>query len=397
MAALTNAFAIAAPSMSLAVLFEEIAADLNLSLVQVGMVWGIASLPSILFSLVGGAIGDRFGPKRVLIIGCLAAGLFGALRGLTVNFATLIAAMLLFGTAAPFISMNTVKTCGMWFPKRQLGLASGVLSMAMAFGFLFGSMFSATTLSPMLGGWRNVLFFYGAAAVLLALPWIFTNARPPEAPAADGIAAPLVKPTSILHNTARVLRIRNILLLGVALLGFNGSVQGTLGYLALYLRDQGWPPASADGALAAFHTVSMLATIPIALLSDRLGTRKKILLAAITSVSLGGVLLTFVQGSLIWPAVLMMGMVRDGFMAVIITASIETDGIGPGLAGTAMGAIMVFSNLGGLLAPALGNSLAAVSPALPFLFWAGLAEIGFLSLLRMVEQPRVPVVPRPVS
>lgn len=383
--------------MSLAVLFEEIAADLNLSLVQVGMVWGIASLPSILFSLVGGAIGDRFGPKRVLIIGCLAAGLFGALRGLTVNFATLIAAMLLFGTAAPFISMNTVKTCGMWFPKRQLGLASGVLSMAMAFGFLFGSMFSATTLSPMLGGWRNVLFFYGAAGLLLALPWIFTHARPPEAPAANGVAAPVVKPTSILHNVAGVMRIRNILLLGIALLGFNGCVQGTLGYLALYLRDQGWPPASADGALAAFHTISMIGTIPIALLSDRLGTRKKILLAALVSVSLGGVLLTIVQGGLVWPAVLMMGMVRDGFMAVIITASIETDGIGPGLAGTAMGAIMVFGNLGGLIAPALGNSLAAVNPALPFLFWAGLAGAGFLSLLRMVEHPRVPVVPKPVA
>lgn len=382
--------------MSLAVLFEEIAADLNLSLVQVGMVWGIASLPSILFSLVGGAIGDRFGPKRVIILGCLAAGLLGALRGLTVNFATLIGAMLLFGTAAPFIVMNTMKTCGMWFPTRQLGLASGVLSMAMAFGFLFGSMFSATTLSPMLGGWRNVLFFYGACGVLLALPWIFTQASPPSAPVAMG-RTPAAQPTSLLQNVAGVLRIRNILLLGIALLGFNGCVQGTLGYLALYLRDLGWPPASADGALAAFHTISMIFAIPIALLSDRLGTRKKILLAAIASVSLGGVLLSVVQGGLVWPAVLMMGIVRDGFMAVIITASIETDGIGPGLAGTAMGAIMVFANLGGLIAPALGNSLASVNPALPFLFWAGLAGVGFLSLLRVVEHPRIPVVPKPVS
>ncbi len=382
--------------MSIAVLFEEISIDLNLTLVQMGMVWGIVALPSILFSLLGGAIGDRFGPKRVLVIGCLAAGLFGSLRGLSANFATLVGAMFLFGTAAPFVVMNTMKTCGLWFPRRQLGLASGVLSMAMALGFLIGSMFSATTLSPALGGWRNVLFFYGAAGVLLALPWIFTPAAPPSAPAVMGTAAPVVKPTSILSNVARVLRIRSILLLGVALLGFNGCVQGTLGYLSLYLRNQGWPPASADGALAAFHTMSMLATIPIALLSDRLGTRKKVLIAALVSVSLGGVLLTFVQGSLVWPAVLMMGMVRDGFMAVIITASIETDGVGSALAGTAMGAVMVFGNLGGLLAPALGNSLAAFHPGLPFLFWAGLAGVGIASLLRITEHARVHAVPRPV-
>lgn len=382
--------------MSIAVLFEEISIDLNLTLVQMGMVWGIVALPSILFSLLGGAIGDRFGPKRVLVIGCLAAGLFGSLRGLSANFATLVGAMFLFGTAAPFVVMNTMKTCGLWFPRRQLGLASGVLSMAMALGFLIGSMFSATTLSPALGGWRNVLFFYGAAGVLLALPWIFTPAAPPSAPAVMGTAAPVVKPTSILSNVARVLRIRSILLLGVALLGFNGCVQGTLGYLSLYLRNQGWPPASADGALAAFHTMSMLATIPIALLSDRLGTRKKVLIAALVSVSLGGVLLTFVQGGLVWPAVLMMGMVRDGFMAVIITASIETDGVGSALAGTAMGAVMVFGNLGGLLAPALGNSLAAFHPGLPFLFWAGLAGVGIASLLRITEHPRVHAVPRPV-
>ncbi len=65
--ALTNTLAVAIPVMCLPVLFSEISRDLHLSLVQVGLVWGIGALPGILTVLVGGAIGDRFGPKRVLI------------------------------------------------------------------------------------------------------------------------------------------------------------------------------------------------------------------------------------------------------------------------------------------------------------------------------------------
>jgi MFS family permease len=64
--------------MAMPVLFDEIAADLHLSLVQVGLVWGIGALPGIVAGLLGGAIGDRFGPKRVLILGCMLSGFWAA-------------------------------------------------------------------------------------------------------------------------------------------------------------------------------------------------------------------------------------------------------------------------------------------------------------------------------
>ncbi len=170
LAALTNCITVAVPSMALPVLFAEISADLHLDLVQVGLVWGITALPGIFTSLVGGMVGDRFGPKRVLVVCCLLAGLSGALRGLSADFISLSAAMLLFGLFAPMITTNSVKTCGMWFSPRQLGLANGVLSMGMALGFLLGSLLSATVLSPVLGGWRNVIFCLVVSASCYAFP-----------------------------------------------------------------------------------------------------------------------------------------------------------------------------------------------------------------------------------
>ncbi|RPI97341.1 MAG: hypothetical protein EHM39_09650, partial [Chloroflexi bacterium] len=97
LAALTMALTVAVPGMCMSVLFAEISDDLGLSRTQVGVIWGIGALPGILIALVGGSIGDRFGPTRVLIAACLLSGAAGALRGLSTNFITLIVTGFVFG------------------------------------------------------------------------------------------------------------------------------------------------------------------------------------------------------------------------------------------------------------------------------------------------------------
>lgn len=385
---LTNALVVAAPSMALPVLFSDMARDLHLNLVQIGLVWGISALPGIFTVLLGGAISDRFGPKRVLIAGCLLVGLTGGLRGLVVDFPTLMAAMLLFGVFSPLISMNTLKACSTWFPRHQLGLASGVLSMGMAVGFLFGSMFSATLISPWLGGWRMVLYFYGAISIFLLIPWYFTRSL-------AGYSSRAVSSTghkSLRQTVAHVGRIRNIWLFGLAMFGVGGGIQGTLGYLPLYLRGLGWADPSADGALAAFHTVSMLFVVPIALASDRLGTRKKVLVVACILFVFGIGMLSVAGGPLVWLMVVIAGFARDGFMAVFLTLVIETDGVGAAYAGTATGMVMVFGSIGSVLGPPLGNSLATVTPGMPFILWAALVLVGLGGILASREQRMRPAL-----
>lgn len=388
LAMLTNTLVAAVPGMALSVLFNEMSRDLHLSLFQVGLIWGLGSLPGIATVLIAGMVGDRIGPKRVLVASCLLIGVAGALRGLAINFNTLAVTVFLFGLASSFISMNTLKACGMVFSRQQLGLASGVLSMGMALGFLSASLLSATVLSPWLGGWRNVLILYGGIDLLMAIPWLLIRSLPSHTAAGPGPAAGRSSQnpggpghTSLRSTFTYVLKIRNVWLYGLVLIGVGGCVQGVLGYIPLYLRGQGWPGPSADGALAAFHTISLLCAIPIALASDRLRSRKKVLLAASGSIILGVSLLSVVSGGWVWLAVCLAGMVRDGFMAVLMTAIIETDGVGPVYAGTAVGIVSAMGNLGSLTAPPLGNSLASLAPGLPFIFWAVLTVMGLIALL----------------
>ena len=107
----TFTFVVAIPQMSLPVLFDEISAELGLSLVQVGWIWGAGSVLGILVGLIGGPVGDRFGPRRTLAVACLLMGIAGAARGLSNGFTMLTVTTLITGFAQWSIPMNVHKTC----------------------------------------------------------------------------------------------------------------------------------------------------------------------------------------------------------------------------------------------------------------------------------------------
>ena len=130
----------------------------------------------------------------------------------------------------------------------------------------------------------------------------------------------------------------------------------------------------------------MVAVILMALCSDRIGSRKAVLLPAALMIIAGTGLLSITDGMLVWGAVIMAGVVRDGFMAVFMTMIIETEGVGAAYAGTAIGLAMLFSALGTLTAAPAGNSLAHIDPGLPFVFWAVMGLIGFIGLSSINEK-----------
>jgi len=180
LAALTFTLVVAIPQMSLPVLFDEISTDIGLNLVQVGWIWGIGSAMGIVVGLIGGPVGDRFGPRRTLAVACLLIGIAGAARGLSNSFAMLAFTVLNTGFAQWSIPMSVHKTCGVWFPKKQLGVANGVVSVGMALGFMSGSLLAAAVFSPLFGGWRHVLYVYGAVAILFGAFWWFSQEKAGE-------------------------------------------------------------------------------------------------------------------------------------------------------------------------------------------------------------------------
>ena len=377
LASLTTTFVIGVPAVSLAVLFKEIIGDLHLNLVQVGLIWSIGSLPAIFTSPLSGAVIDRFGPKRVMLAGVFLVALTAGLRGVATSFGTLMGIIVVVGGLVPLVINSSYKVCGIWFPPQQLGRANSILTMGMGLGALLGALLSATVISPWLGGWRHVMFFYGVLAALFCIPWAFTR------PAPQTIEGKTREPAAIPMRQAltHIAKLKNIWLFGITLLGISGCIQGLSGYLSLYLKNLGWPAVQADGALSLLSATGLIFILPIGWVSDRLRERKKMLFVVLPLMAVGTALLSVVNGWLVWAAIILTGIVNSGATALLLALVIESDGVGPLYAGTAVGFVMFFFQLGNFLSPPLGNKLADFAPGLPFVLWAGMVVIGILSLV----------------
>jgi len=359
------------------VLFKEISEDLGLSLVQIGTVWGVVSLAGVFVGLIGGLLGDRFGVRLVLSLACLLVGITGALRGLSVDFVSLTITVFVYGLIRAIIPINVHKTVSIWFQGRNLGMANGVVSMGMGIGLMLGSMISATVLSPLVGGWRNVLFLYGAVSVLIGTLWVLSGKEPHQVNSVAGYSSAV----PMRQALSRLVRIKDLWLLGFTLMFRMGCILGMAGYLPLYLQERGWAAASADGTLAGFYAASMIAVVPLSLLSDRLGSRKAILFTALLTAIIGLSLLPVVDGITVWLLMILVGIFMDGFMAVSVTMVQETKGVGPKYSGTALGLVFTISQLGAFISPPLGNSFASINLGLPFIFWASLSGIALITLV----------------
>jgi nitrate/nitrite transporter NarK len=364
------------------VLFPEISEELGLSMVAIGTIWGMDPLAGVFLGLVGGLLSDRFGVKRMLTVVCILAGVFGALRGFSVDFFSMAAFMFLFGLMAAVIPSIVPKVNAVWFAGNRLGLANGMLIVAWSVGAVIATLSSATLISPWLGGWKNVLFLFGAPPVLLGLLWWFTGREPRQ----DETGHVPVVGEPLRRALANVIRIKDVWIMGVALLTYWGANMGFGGYLPLYLRNIGWEPVLADTAMTIFSGVGVVGVIPMVLYSDRIRSRRIVMFIATILLALSIGLIPFVGMGGIWVLLIIGGLIRTGFSALANTLIFETKGVGGTYGGTAIGLTNTLGMLGAFLAPPIGNSFTAINDDVPLYFWALLALVA-LPLIIMVKEP----------
>jgi NNP family nitrate/nitrite transporter-like MFS transporter len=380
-----SALVVGAERMCLPPLFIEITESLNMSMTQMLMVWAMDPLAGVFTSLGGGLLIDKFGVKRTLAAACLLAGITGALRGISVDFPSMAVTMFIFGLLAAAMPTLLAKVTATWFIGQRLALANSIIAVGATSGSMLGTITSATILSPLLGGWRYVLFLYGIPPVLLGLLW-FITAREPDR---GKTRTAEVSQVPFREALSRVIRIKSVWIIGLVSMGTMGAFISMSGYLPTYLRAVGWDGAAADSALTVLIGMTAISSIPMGIISDRLGSRKTVLVPSffLVAVTLGAI--PFFNGTAVWVLIVVNGLLRGSMFPLLNSLVVEQEGVGARYAGTAIGVVLSLGMLGGSFTPPLGGAIADVyGGGAALLTWAAISMISLAGLFFVKEAPR---------
>jgi EmrB/QacA subfamily drug resistance transporter len=150
------------------VALAAIGRDMRLSPIDLQWVMNAELLPLAALTLVAGALGDRFGQKRIFLAGIALYGVGVAAVGFAPSFAPLIVGRFLQGLGEALILPNGLSTLGQAFPADKKARAVGIWSAAAAVASGVAPAIAGAILDH--GSWRTTfLMLLPAAAGALAV------------------------------------------------------------------------------------------------------------------------------------------------------------------------------------------------------------------------------------
>lgn len=233
-----------------------------------------------------GILADTWGPRRVVALGGVVAGIGSLLFGMADTLAAASFGRLLVGLGVSVTFISLLKLNAAWFHDRHFATMTGVTILI---GNM-GSLLAATPLSWALGfvTWRTIFSGIGIFSLLMAvLSWWLVRDHPGKVglPSMRELDGKIAHPLHTGHWYDGLLIVLNNRATWPGLwvnTGLAGSLFAFVGLWAVpYLRDV----YGMDRAAATEHTGLMLAGFAlggffIGTISDRLGRRKPVMFTA---------------------------------------------------------------------------------------------------------------------
>jgi len=376
--------------------------------------WAINAylLPLSALLLLGGALGDRFGRRRLLVLGIVLFALASAACALAQSIAWLLAARAIQGIGAALLMPNSLAILGGAFSGEARGRAIGAWAatgaMTAAIGpvlggalidsvgwpaiFLLNIPLAAAAIALTLryvadeprGGERNHLDLAGAVlatSALGALAWALTLGAGPRGWSAVSIGGALAGATLTLAFVWVEKLRKERAMMPLALFGSRSFVGLSLLTLLLYgalggllvllpyvlIRAAGYSATGAGAALLPLPLVLALASPFMGALAGRIGARVLLTVGPLI-VAIGLLLMMRISPSGgywtdVLPALLLVSAGMSASAAPLTTAVLGS--VDARHTGSASGFNSALARTGGLIATALlGGALAAGGPAL---------------------------------
>jgi len=335
--------------------------DMGLSLVQMSWALSAFTWAYALFEIPGGWLGDRIGPRRVLMRIVLWWSFFTAATGWVWSATSLVVTRALFGAGEAGCFPNLTRIFTTWLPKEQRERVQGTLWLAARWSGAFTPLVVAYLLDFI--SWRRAFEVFGAVGVVWAVAfywWFRDDPRThPSVNAAELALMPRADETAVGGNPPwdRILASRSVWLLCIQYACLSYGWYFYVTWLPTYLRE-------ARGTSVKFG--ALLASLPLLLggigcivgaqIVPRLAKRTGIIMArrivAITGfIGASASIFTFVQISDPVRAMLLLGLAGFFNDFVMPAAWAGCMDIGGRYSGTVSGTMNMVGNIGGALSP----------------------------------------------
>ena len=263
-------FAPAGIAPDLAAAFETSAASLGVLAATYFYVYTLMQVPT-------GILADTLGPRRILVLGGMVGGIGSFLFGMapSLDMALIGRTLIGLGVSVTFIAM--LKLVAVWFEESRFATIVGI---CMLIGNL-GSVLAGAPLSALAQatGWRGVFIGVGVTSLILgSLCWLIVR----DSPASSKAQRPHFDRTVVLSSLLSVIRNRDTWPAVLVNTGISGAFFTFAGLWATpYLMQvHGMPRPVAATHLSLWFGGFAIGCLFIGSLSDRLGRRKPVLIAA---------------------------------------------------------------------------------------------------------------------
>jgi predicted MFS family arabinose efflux permease len=339
----------------------------DISYARLGTLIGLYLLPGVIIALPGGMLGDRFGGKRVAVMGLALMAVGGFAMTLSASFATAVVAHVVSGAGAILLNVAVTKMVADWFAGREVRTAMAVLITSWPFGIALGLVLFAPLQAAF--GWQAVMLTAAAfcALQLIVVALVYVDPEGETRQSDGGLT---------LDLTAREWQL--VLIAGTIWGMFNVGYIVLVSFLPELFVSRGYTLPHATG-IASLLGWTLIVTVPLGgYLADHLHRPNAVLLFGLLVTATATALLAVGPAALPAYAVMLLFAGLPGGPIMALPAS----ALRPQARGTGMGIYYAWSY--GLMAtfPALAGLARDLtdSAAAPILFAASTAIVAAAGL-----------------
>lgn len=308
---------------------------------DIGLLIGIYLAPGIVLALPGGAIGKRYGDKRVVVAGLLLMICGGLIMAFTTSWHLQIIARLLAGTGGVLLNVLMSKMVTDWFAGKEIATAMAIFVNSWPAGIALALLTLPSVAA--VAGFTSALLVTTGVVSMGTVAFIGLYRTPSMLPAVvDSSGRPVLR--SLLPVVAA----------GLVWGLYNASLSMVFSFGPSMLTEQGWSLASASSATSIVLWMVALSVPLGGILADRTGRYQTVLLGGLISCAVMLVITRRVDA--IVPAFVMLGLV-SGLSAGPIM-SLPSQVLSPNARALGMGIFYTLFYLSVVLAPWAAGKIA---------------------------------------